>query len=714
MKKYLLSFILPLLALGVFTSCEDIPAPYYVLNPEDAEKVTIKGEGTYMAPYTVQDALAIINQGTYTSDNVYVIGIVTRVEEIGGQYGNATYYITDEEYLDEDGAADPERQLEVYRGFGLNGDRFSSEEDLQTGDHVVVYGKLTMYGSTAEITQGSMLCAHNGVDVGPYEAKGDPEGSGTWDDPYNVIAAQKLIQDGPPSEKVYVHGKVSKIDEIGGQYGNATYYISDDGKPAGQLEVYRGLGLGGANFTGDGDLEVGDEVIVYGQLVLYSGNTPEITQGSYLIFRNGQYIDRPAEPSGSGTLEDPYNAAAANQLAESLSAGAKSDNVYIKGKVSYIKENYDGGHGNGTFYISEKGSRSGDEFYIYRANYFGNTTWSQGPVPNVGDDVVIYGKITKYSSQYGVTLETQQYEAYLYELNGDNGGYTPQPDPDPTGSGTLEDPYNAAAAIQICEKLGSGQNTEPVYIKGKVSTIKENYDGGHGNGTFYISEDGSTNCQFYIFRALYLGNVDYTSGTLPKQGDDVIIYGKLTNYQGNTPETVQKEAYLYSLNGNTGNEPPGPVGPTEGNGDGTLDSPYDVTATQSLYTNNDGQASKAYVKGYIVGYVNGNKMDASTCDFGYPSAAQTEILIADSPQESDYTKCIPVQLKKDSDFQMGLDLYYNQTNLGAEVVLLGSIEKYFGVCGIKSLEWAQVNDMTGDVRTIGDTSGTNKRRINLR
>ena len=34
-------------------------------------------------------------------------------------------------------------------------------------------------------------------------------------------------------------------------------------------------------------------------------------------------------------------------------------------------------------------------------------------------------------------------------------------------------------------------------------------------------------------------------------GDDVIIYGKLMNYKGNTPETVANKSYLYSLNGKT-------------------------------------------------------------------------------------------------------------------------------------------------------------------
>ena len=41
------------------------------------------------------------------------------------------------------------------------------------------------------------------------------------------------------------------------------------------------------------------------------------------------------------------------------------------------------------------------------------------------------------------------------------------------------------------------------------------------------------------------------SSTQIKVGDEVVVYGKITNYQGTTPETMQGETYLYSLNGVT-------------------------------------------------------------------------------------------------------------------------------------------------------------------
>ena len=109
--------------------------------------------------------------------------------------------------------------------------------------------------------------------------------------------------------------------------------------------------------------------------------------------------------------------------------------------------------------------------------------------------------------------------------------------------------------------------TGEVYVKGKISKIASGgtfTEGGtYGNASFYISEDGSSAGEFYCFRVLYLGNKKFESGqTDIKVGDEVIIYGQLMNYKGNTPETVSGKAFLYSLNGKTeGGDTPTPPDP---------------------------------------------------------------------------------------------------------------------------------------------------------
>jgi len=258
------------------------------------------------------------------------------------------------------------------------------------------------------------------------------------------------------------------------------------------------------------------------------------------------------EPTGDGTLENPYNVAAAVQFTSALDADVESDKeIYIKGVVTSIKESYSTQYGNGTFYISDDTSAS-NEFYVYRALYLGNKKYTSGDQPQIGDEVIVCGKVINY---YGSTPETVNNNAYLYSLNGkvgETGGNDPQAGT-ATGDGTKDNPYNSVAANNFASSLASDATSDNVvYIKGKIVSIKENFSTKYGNASFYISDDGTETNQFYVFRTLYLDSVKYTSGDLLNVGDDVVICGKVTNYKGNTPETVQNQSYIYSLTSNGG------------------------------------------------------------------------------------------------------------------------------------------------------------------
>lgn len=93
------------------------------------------------------------------------------------------------------------------------------------------------------------------------------------------------------------------------------------------------------------------------------------------------------------------------------------------------------------------------------------------------------------------------------------------------------------------------------YIKGKIAKIKYEFSAQYGTATFFISSDGNNDYTFQCYSVYYLENKPWVEGnTQIKVGDEVIICGKIVNYQGNTPETVSKQAYIYSLNGVTKNE----------------------------------------------------------------------------------------------------------------------------------------------------------------
>ena len=270
---------------------------------------------------------------------------------------------------------------------------------------------------------------------------------------------------------------------------------------------------------------------------------------------------------GNGTLESPYTCADAIHYAKSLGQAESENEVYIKGFITSITDEFSVQHGTASFVMSDTQNGT-NKFTFWRCPYLGNKKFVNGDTQiKVGDKVIVYGKVVNYK---GNTPETVQGAAFLYSLNGVTaGGNSQEPVGEAKGSGTLEDPFNAAAAIAYAKSVGEKESDKEVYIKGKVSSIAEQYGTEYGNGSFSLSDDGEPAGEFYVHRALYLGNQRYTTGNLLKLKDEVIVCGKVYNYKGNTPETVQAKAYLYSLNGKTevesgGQEEGGQGGEEEG------------------------------------------------------------------------------------------------------------------------------------------------------
>ena len=264
---------------------------------------------------------------------------------------------------------------------------------------------------------------------------------------------------------------------------------------------------------------------------------------------------------GDGTVGSPYNPLAVTNYIKTLEAGVNSpDYVYIKGIVSSTKE-ISAKYGNASFYISADGTTDGTQFYVFRIKGLGNKNIASDDEIKVGDEVVVCAKVVNFG---GNTPETVQGEGWLYSLNGKTEGGADKPSTGvATGDGTKDNPFNSVAASEYASKLeANAKSDKQVYIKGKVVSVKEQYGTTYGNATFYISDDGTENGQFCVYRALYLNNEKYTTGATLNPGDDVVVCGTVTNYMGNTPETVQGEAYLVSLTSNGGGEQPG--GDTEG------------------------------------------------------------------------------------------------------------------------------------------------------
>ncbi len=295
MRKILYS-IMALVAISFaftsFTSCEDVPAPFK--EPTEKQDTTVVptvdslGAGTRQDPFNVAAAVKYISAHGSEDAEVYVKGIVVNVVKgsYDASYGSLKYYISD------DGTET--NTFYVYNGYaGENRKKFTSEDDLQYGDTVVICGKLVNYNGTSELATGNYIVSLNGKNSdGDDSSKGVPTGDGTKDNPFNSVAANdyvsKLADNVESDNDIYIKGKIVSVKEAyNTQHGNATFYISDDGKADNQFCVYRALYFDNKKYTSGTNVQAGDEVVVCGKVVKYVssyGTTYETASGkAYLV-----------------------------------------------------------------------------------------------------------------------------------------------------------------------------------------------------------------------------------------------------------------------------------------------------------------------------------------------------------------------------------------------------------------------------------------------
>ena len=263
------------------------------------------GTGTLEDPYTFEGAnaaAAALGTDVESATDVYIKGKISKIANNGtftegGSYGNASFYINDD-------GTPTEKDFYCYRILYLGNKKYTSGTDIKVGDEVIVCGKIVNFkGNTPEtVASKAYLYSLNGETQGGGGGQtGTPQGTGTLADPYNVAAGLAAVAnltwtsntDYQATGVVYMKGKISKIANNGtfaasGDYGNASFYISDDGSTTSEFYCYRVLYLGNQKYTSGTDIKVGDEVIVCGKLMNYRGDTPEtVANEAYLYSLNG-------------------------------------------------------------------------------------------------------------------------------------------------------------------------------------------------------------------------------------------------------------------------------------------------------------------------------------------------------------------------------------------------------------------------------------------
>lgn len=262
-----------------------------------------------------------------------------------------------------------------------------------------------------------------------------PAGTGTAADPFNVAGAVKYIEDGgSESELKYVKGKVVSIEKFDASYGSMKYYISDDGTSTNQFYVFNGYaGPNRTKFSGADALKAGDEVVICGNLIVFSG-TKEFQIGNYIVSLNGEGgTTTPDTPTtGKGSESNPYTVA---EAIAAIKAGAPTSEVYVTGIVSDVYF-YSDQYKSLSYYISDDGKSK--DMQVYSGKGLNGADFTSKDDLKVGQKVTIKGIIKAFNKNGTDIMEIDKNSTIVkIEGEGTGGEVTPKPDTPDTGNGKI-------------------------------------------------------------------------------------------------------------------------------------------------------------------------------------------------------------------------------------------------------------------------------------
>lgn len=269
----------------------------------------------------------------------------------------------------------------------------------------------------------------------PETSEVQPTGTGTAADPFNVAGAVKYIEDGgSESELKYVKGKVVSIEKFDASYGSMIYYISDDGTSTNQFKVYNGYaGPNRTKFSGADALKAGDEVVICGNLIVFSG-TKEFQTGNYIVSLNGVGgTTTPDTPTtGKGSESDPYTVA---EAIAAIKAGAPTSEVYVTGIVSDVYF-YSDQYKSLSYYISDDGKSK--DMQVYSGKGLNGADFTSKDDLKVGQKVTIKGIIKAFNKNGTDIMEIDKNSTIVkIEGEGTGGEVTPKPGTPDTGNGKI-------------------------------------------------------------------------------------------------------------------------------------------------------------------------------------------------------------------------------------------------------------------------------------
>ncbi|MDY5651070.1 MAG: InlB B-repeat-containing protein [Paludibacteraceae bacterium] len=370
-----------------------------------------------------------------------------------------------------------------------------------------------------------------------------------------VAQAKTAIDAGGDLSNKYVAGIVSKIDTYNSTYNSLTYWISDDGTTANQLQVYSGLaGVVKNQFASKDDIHVGDDVTVKGTLKKYS-STYEFDKNNVIV------AYKPiALLSWSAASYDA-------ELGESNSFPTLTNTNSVS--VTYSSSNTDAATINATtgeISLVAEGSTTIKATFAGNENYKANAVSYSLKVKNAITRADISFEENGGSEVADLTQQTNLPDPLpvITKAGKNFGGWfidSKMETPAVAGAAVTStaaitlyakwlDPYTVAEALDIIDGYGDNETSEAnVYVAGIISSV-DSYNSTYKSITYYISVDGTTTGQLQVYSGKGLNGADFIGEDDLQKGDNVIVYGELKKYVKNTTVTpeVNQNSQLYYFN----------------------------------------------------------------------------------------------------------------------------------------------------------------------
>lgn len=446
-------------------------------------QTTQKAEPVTMTVKQALEVIAPLGDGDVAGGTFRVKGIVCKINEISAQYGNATYFLSD------DGSYGTNNWLEVYRGLWINGAAITKGDEFSVGDEITIEGSLMNYKGTPETKEKTAIVVSHvksliSVEELPFDelpcvdttfnlvvtAKESPlliSSDADWlqitdvnkDGSYSVHAAENtrtakrtanvtikgptalktigITQTGAPSTGASVSEIIEAADKDQVQTLPTTVVVALTTRGAVVSDGSKALYVYGNDAAA---LKVGDGVKIAATKTTYNG-VPELTDiTEVFVDSEGNAVEHPNATDITANAAE-YTASVAEYIKLSGTLSVSSDGKYYNMTLDGIDP--DTKQGSIVYPVDALNAKSFDGKKITVTGYF-NGLSSKGRYINI-----IATKIDEYV---------------------DNP------------KGTATNPYTASEAAAL---LTAGTKfDEDIYIKGKVSAILYDFSTYNGTGTF--------------------------------------------------------------------------------------------------------------------------------------------------------------------------------------------------------------------------------------